>query len=389
MMRLIPERAIWVTCILLLVATGSLAQQNRFIYIQSENGLSFYVKLEERIFSSSDAGYLIIPKLPEGEIDFSFGFPKNDWPQQHVTCSLKNDNAGYLLKRMSEKNWCLVDLHTKEITLAKTDEPAASAELVSELATDSFSIILASVVNDRGILSKKRTTADTATVLTMKEGGKSPEKALSTNTPKAVVTPGSIIRKLFREDVQGGINISFLDVTDGSVDTVVVFLPQTPPETVQADTTALYRSENKPAMEEMIIPDIKFPRSESQNAGMGTDSVKIFTDSIQLSSGKVISKEIKCKQTATEKDFMRLHKLMSAEKNELAMINVALKKFRVTCFSTEQIRSLGDLFVNEEGRYKLYVAAFPFVSDPSAFNSLEQQLKDPYYIVRFKAMLHQ
>ncbi len=79
---------------------------------------------------------------------------------------------------------------------------------------------------------------------------------------------------------------------------------------------------------------------------------------------------------------------MAAELNDGDMINTALKKFRSTCFTTEQVKNLGGLFLNEEGRYRLFVAAYPFVSDLAAFNSLEAELKEEYYIIRFRAMLN-
>ncbi|WP_462253819.1 hypothetical protein, partial [Ferruginibacter sp.] len=39
------------------------------------------------------------------------------------------------------------------------------------------------------------------------------------------------------------------------------------------------------------------------------------------------------------------------------------KQFITVCFTTEQIKNLGALFIKEEERYKFYVGAFPFVSD--------------------------
>ncbi|HNG64489.1 MAG TPA: hypothetical protein PLK54_12075 [Ferruginibacter sp.] len=57
------------------------------------------------------------------------------------------------------------------------------------------------------------------------------------------------------------------------------------------------------------------------------------------------------------------------------------------CYSTEQIRNLGSLFLTDEGKYKLYVAAYPFVADLDLFGTLGSELKDAYYISRFRAML--
>ena len=79
---------------------------------------------------------------------------------------------------------------------------------------------------------------------------------------------------------------------------------------------------------------------------------------------------------------------MATEKIETGMRTLAAKQFASICFTTEQIKYLGVLFITEEERYKFYVAAYPYVSDAANFGMLESQLADSYYINRFKAMLN-
>ena len=52
------------------------------------------------------------------------------------------------------------------------------------------------------------------------------------------------------------------------------------------------------------------------------------------------------------------------------------------------IKNLSTLFLNDDGKYKFFDAAYTHVSDPENFSSLAAELKDEYYINRFKAMLH-
>ena len=80
--------------LLLLFSLASSAQQNRFIYIQTENKKPFYVKLDKKIFSSSNSGYVIIPKLVDGTYNLSIGFPKNESPVQNIQCTLDKQDAG-------------------------------------------------------------------------------------------------------------------------------------------------------------------------------------------------------------------------------------------------------------------------------------------------------
>ncbi len=77
------------------VVLSSFSQQNHFIYLQTENRQPFYVKLDKKILSSSASGYIIIPKLQEGNYIMAIGFPKNEWPEQTVTCTVNKKDSGY------------------------------------------------------------------------------------------------------------------------------------------------------------------------------------------------------------------------------------------------------------------------------------------------------
>ena len=90
---------------------------------------------------------------------------------------------------------------------------------------------------------------------------------------------------------------------------------------------------------------------------------------------------------ATESDFFKLRKKMAATNNDGEMIGEAKKYFKVKCFSTEQIKNLGNLFLTDAGKYEFYDASYLSVSDIENFSILEIQLNDEYYITRFKAML--
>ena len=79
---------------------------------------------------------------------------------------------------------------------------------------------------------------------------------------------------------------------------------------------------------------------------------------------------------------------MAGENSDENMIKIAKKYFRSQCFSTEQIKNLSFLFLNDEGKYQFFDAAYAFTSDSSQYHNLQAQLKDPYYVNRFKAMIH-
>ena len=56
------------------------AQQQHFVYIQSDDRQPFYVKLDSKVISSTSSGYAIIPKISKSDLEMQIGFPKNEFP---------------------------------------------------------------------------------------------------------------------------------------------------------------------------------------------------------------------------------------------------------------------------------------------------------------------
>lgn len=385
-MNRILQRTILFTCFLFVSAVNIRAQQNRFIYIQSENRQLFFIKQGDKLFPSSDAGYLVIPQLANGSYELSLSFPKNEWPQQTIGCVIKDADLGFLLKNFGDRGWGVVNMQSAQVIMAKKDAVINPAPLF-EMATDSFSIILASVVNDPGILKRPVVVNET----------KAAEKPVAVKEEKETVVdqkkglpeePVSGIKKIKQENIATGINITYLDIINNNTDTVLVVIPvvavSTSKTTKSGTPKEIKAKDSLPATNDSRFIDMELP-----NPNLKKDTGMVAADTLAGGEMKTAVQNAKCKQEATSKDFMNLRKQMAAEANDNSMINVALKKFRSTCFSTEQVKNLGSLFLGDEGKYKLYVAAYPFVSDLAAFASLQNELKDEYYISRFKAMLQQ
>lgn len=98
----------------LLVGSGLAAQDaSYFVYIQHEKHQPFYVKLEGKMLSSSVKGYVILPKLPQGKVPVTIGFPKSEAPEQSYVLRLTGQrDYGFLLKNTGEKEYALYDLQT-------------------------------------------------------------------------------------------------------------------------------------------------------------------------------------------------------------------------------------------------------------------------------------
>jgi hypothetical protein len=88
--------------VLLVFSTGAQAQKVYFIFLQSENSHPFYVKMADKIYSSSSTGYLIIPDLKENSYNFNLGFANQSKPEANFTVDITNTDRGLLIKNTDE-----------------------------------------------------------------------------------------------------------------------------------------------------------------------------------------------------------------------------------------------------------------------------------------------
>ena len=126
-----------------------------------------------------------------------------------------------------------------------------------------------------------------------------------------------------------------------------------------------------------------------QQQGNGSTPAERPKSQIVLLPKEVTSSKVNsdCKEFATNEDFLKLRRKMAMENSAEKMVKVARKDFKSKCFSTEQIKDLSYLFLKDEGKYMFFDAAYPFTSDSDQYQTLQAQLKDEYYLNRFKAMI--
>ena len=128
------------------------AQQTHFVYLQTENSQPFYVKINNKVMSSSPAGYLILSKLQDGDYKVNIGFPKREFPEEHFEIVIDKNNLGFLLKNFGEKGWGLFNMQSYGVVMGGNTETIAST--AKNLQEDPFSRLLANVVKDSSILQK-------------------------------------------------------------------------------------------------------------------------------------------------------------------------------------------------------------------------------------------
>ena len=428
------------------VVLSSFSQQNHFIYLQTENRQPFYVKLDKKILSSSASGYIIISKLQEGNYIMAIGFPKNEWPEQTVTCTVNKKDAGFLLKNFGDKGWGIFNLQTMEVIMSGV-KAAENENVGIEDKNDIFSNTLSNVVNDPSIVrkieeksavkeevkpvlveNKKEVQIDTPTniVIAPVEDKKTKDKPVVKEGIKPVieiikneeqVIVSSQVKKLFSIKSSEGTDMVFADIVNGVADTVRLFIAAEknneaiqPEKKIIKPAADLQKNEEVKKDESKVSStkttkagEPKFINIELPNPNIKKDSaVQISvpaaevnkTEQLPLSekpkenTTKPVMVNSDCKSLATQDDFLKLRKKMAAEGTDEEMVDIAKKVFRSKCFTTEQIKNLSVLFLKDDGKYKFFDAAYPFVSDSNNFSSLETQLSDAYFITRFKAMVN-
>ncbi|MBC7904124.1 MAG: DUF4476 domain-containing protein [Gemmatimonadaceae bacterium] len=144
---------IWIALFVLLSGTLSAAgQQDFFLYLQTDNRQPFYVKLNQQIYSSTESGYAIIPKLGDSTYTLTVGFPKNQFPEQLFSISMNRKDAGYLIKNFGDRGWGLFNLQSMAVIMNSNPPEKKSPEITGIRKTDNFSLLLANVVNDTAVL---------------------------------------------------------------------------------------------------------------------------------------------------------------------------------------------------------------------------------------------
>ncbi len=373
--------------ILLLIAASFIyffvaAQQNYFVYLQTDNKQPFYVKINDKLLSSSASGYLVIPKLTEGNYPITVGFPKDQWAAQLFNLQIDKTDMGYILKNLNEKGWGLYNIQTMEITMS------GGQNKIKPLKDDDAFANTISGVTNRAI------------------------KPIEKTETARIIIPA--VNRLNNKNTNEG-NYSLYAINENNItDTIDVFIPNL---NVVDKTKAINKSEDSIAQGEIKEPvkveepskleskkikvskkEVKATEPTKEMKASKEESIKEPTQIIttempkninqsKIENAPVLSFNSDCKSTATDDDFFKTRKKIVAENNDDQMIETAKKLFKQKCYSTEQIKNLSYLFLNNNAKYKFFDAAYPFVYDTQKFSSLQNQLNDEYYINRFKAML--
>jgi len=367
---------------LMLTALGLKSQQTHFIYIQSEDKQPFYIRFKEKIISSSESGYLIAPKLEQGQLNFTLGFPKNAWPSSSYSLEIESKDLGFQLKKVDELTWALYNIQTSDL-LSPVEVNKVSNQII-ETSTDEFTNILAEVSNTPSVKQKKINTENNSAGLASNIDSSSIAKdniTIDSNVNEIigvrvpVQTKPIVIKekkekksKIRLEPSNVKQDFSFLDSTGRS-------LTYTIKEGDTEDHVVVFISYEKPLV---------FPKAEPDSIMPVAIEQIITPENTQTQVQQVI----RCSSNAEEKDFLKLRRKMTQEDNEEKMIEVAEKAFKDKCYSTDQVRYLAVLFINEDNRLAFIRISVNYISDLSLFGTLQQLFNTEKNINSFKEITY-
>ena len=137
-------------CLLICFCTTFFASAQRayFIYLQAENNVAFYVKVNEKIFSSSSSGYLILPDLRDSTYHFSIGSPSSQ-KESKFTVTIAGKDRGFLIKDF-DFGLGLFDLQNASVIRSKEEEN--DQNITYQRRNDEFSFLLSKAANDTSLL---------------------------------------------------------------------------------------------------------------------------------------------------------------------------------------------------------------------------------------------
>lgn len=361
------------------------AQQKHFIYVESEDKQPFAVVLNGKVYSSSDYGYVIVPKLEEGNYNFTVSFPMNKYPDQKFKCVINKKDLGYKLTNTSDKGWALQNMQTQKI-LGGSGTVAA--------ADNAFTDMLSDVVNDSNLSNKNLPVANKPDTITAALNVDTSTVVATTNTSNnnlGLVTGSSAQPQKISETKQDtGTNMVFVDKTSGA-DTINVFVPSGSSSSSVAQNSIINNDAASSLTNTSIHtagnPFYKLTDADTNNNSVITSNTNTTAETQSTSIKTTSAVKEDCSKMISDDDVDKLKRKMFVQNNDNNMIQAALKYLNNKCLTTNQVKTLGNIFSSDDGRYNLYDALYKNVYDYGNYVDLESQIVDPYYKRRFETML--
>jgi hypothetical protein len=134
-------------CYFCMLAIFLNAQKIYFIYLQTESGKPFFIRMNDKLYSSTASGYLILSKLKDSTYNFKLGFPGKSIDLDFTT-SINKKDYGYLIKNFGEKGWGLFDLQSLSIQMSSSNVKGTAQSNSLNQPVNAFTDMLSKATDD-------------------------------------------------------------------------------------------------------------------------------------------------------------------------------------------------------------------------------------------------
>lgn len=353
----------------LLLVQSLLAQQ--FMFIEADGQQPFYVKRGGETFSSTAAGFILIPKLTQSEIDIVIGFPNNIYPEVAFKIKQPAIDRGFHLKQFDGQGWVLVDRSSQEQIKGGTvdvKKPVA----VTTSTSSGFAEMLVEATGDKSLLDKSTILNTVSTKLQSADpkpkpvvvAAKNQSQVKTQNKPLGL----GVVRSVTQSDDSAYLRILFFEKTaKDKWDTIQVEIEK-------------WIDAKPPAVNYVTV-------DKSENISSATAVVEVQDEKAGPQSG-VSSLISDCLHpVAMPKDVKDIQKKLSKAAIFEDQLKIIDKVFQEKCFSTKQVKVLGDSFWDEQSRLNFYAYVRKWVIDAALFGELEQSFLQEGSRIAFREML--
>ena len=191
-------------CFFAILASSLTAQKIYFIYLQTETGEPFFVRLNDKLYSSESSGYLILPKLKDSTYKFKLGFPSKNLDLDFSTSINKRDH-GYLVKNLGDKGWGLFDLQSLDLQMSASNvkkETGFENSTNTNTQINAFTALLAKATDDPSLTQNavfaKETEKKPGVVQTIEREEKKP--AVTDAVVKEEKNPDQVTQQTAKRD---------------------------------------------------------------------------------------------------------------------------------------------------------------------------------------------
>jgi Domain of unknown function (DUF4476) len=413
-----------------------------FVLIQADSGQAFYIRLDSQLYSSSQAGHLILSQLKDSVYTITVGFPGQIYPEQRYLLNILQRDWSLHLSRQDNR-WSLMDDQGQAMPAVADPAAAEMPLLAGAKKDDAFSQMMAAIVRDTAVMyntyattsdstqtsvrtdtaapiaaAKPGSPADTVTgtsqsVTPAQQTTVSPSNSSFTSIPSSSAIPSSPtgVVKLSEHKSTQSLSLVYTDhPVDKKTDTIDVVIPVDTQAVAVGQTTNVQIRDtaqaNNSAASTIHIDDFVHtdrirklysdtprsgsPLSETPRSGSPFPGHASRSDTPALASAASHKSNLPfinsdCHSFATDYDVDKLRvRMLDANKDD-DRIQVAYKIFKTKCFSTSQVSALSEVFTTDAAKFKFLEAAYPFVSD-DRFPELVRLLSDPVYAGKFRTM---